>query len=122
MGDEKVNSHKDLIVWQKSMDLVVEVYKLTKSFPDDERFGLTSQMRRAVVSIPSNLAEGKKRSSRKDFGRFVNIAYSSGAELETQMEITKRLSFGKHEQIVLVNELLVEVMKMLNVFLYKLRT
>lgn len=75
------------------MDLVVEVYKITEGFPKTEIYGIISQMRRCSVSIPSNIAEGRRRSSEKDFKNFLIIAYSSGAELETQIEISKRLSF-----------------------------
>ena len=75
--------YKDLVVWQKAMALVEEVYILTKEFPKEELYGLVSQMRRAVVSIVSNIAEGSRRGSRKDFRQFIIIAYSSGAELET---------------------------------------
>uniref|UniRef100_A0A7C4R546 Four helix bundle protein n=1 Tax=candidate division CPR3 bacterium TaxID=2268181 RepID=A0A7C4R546_UNCC3 len=88
-----MNSYKDLIVWRKAMDLVVEVYKITEGFPKTEIYGIISQMRRCSVSIPSNIAEGRRRSSEKDFKNFLIIAYSSGAELETQIEISKRLSF-----------------------------
>ena len=93
MENTKVNSYKDLIVWRKAMDLVVEVYKITEGFPKTEIYGIISQMRRCSVSIPSNIAEGRRRSSEKDFKNFLIIAYSSGAELETQIEISKRLSF-----------------------------
>jgi len=93
LENTKVNSYKDLIVWRKAMDLVVEVYKITEGFPKTEIYGIISQMRRCSVSIPSNIAEGRRRSSEKDFKNFLIIAYSSGAELETQIEISKRLSF-----------------------------
>ena len=77
------SSYQDLIVWQKSMDLVFEVYKLTSNFPKEEVYGLISQMRRCAVSIPSNIAEGSRRSSRKDYCNFVYTSYGLGAELET---------------------------------------
>ena len=80
-----IHSYKNLLVWQRSMDLVVAIYGLTKKFPKEEIYGLTSQMRRASVSIPSNIAEGRFRGTRKDYLQFLRIAYSSGAELETQM-------------------------------------
>lgn len=94
----KIESYENLIVWQKSMDLVTAIYELTRQFPKEEVFGLTSQMRRAAVSIPSNIAEGSRRGSRKDFRNFLLIAYGSGAELETQIKIAKRLSYveGKY--------------------------
>src|SRR3989344_5154634 len=90
-------SHRDLIVWQKSMKLVSLVYTFSKEFPADERYGLTSQMRRAAVSVPSNIAEGRSRSSRKDFAQFLHISLGSVAELETQIEIAKNLSFGHNQ-------------------------
>ena len=86
-----VESHKDLDVWKRSMDLVTEVYKLTQKWPVEEKFGLTSQLRRAVVSIPSNIAEGAARGSTADFSRFLNIAQGSLAEVETQLEIARRV-------------------------------
>lgn len=109
-----VHSYKDLIVWQKSMELVVAVYELTECYPKSELYGLISQIRRAAVSIPSNIAEGRRRHTRKDYAHFLNLAYSSGAELETQLEITRRLSFGKKLDFNKVDALLEEVMRMLN--------
>ena len=106
--------YKDLIVWQKAIELVIAIYSVTKTFPQSEQYGLTSQMRRCAVSIPSNIAEGSKRSSRKDYKHFLHIAYGSGAELETQLEITKRLSFGAQDDYNRIDELLEEVMRMLN--------
>lgn len=114
MEQTKIQSYRDLIVWQRAMDLVVALYELTKKFPKTEVYGLTAQMRRSVVSIPSNIAEGRMRGSRKDFRQFLIVAYSSGAELETQIEIAKRLPFGKNLDYSRVDGLLVEVMKMLN--------
>ena len=123
MNDEnKINSYKDLIVWQKSMDLVVEIYKLTEYFPKSEIYGLTSQMRRCTISIPSNIAEGRRRGSKKDYRHFLIIAYGSGAELETQLEITKRLPFSKNIDFVKADGLLNEVMRMLNKMLSMLAT
>ncbi len=117
-----IYSYKDLIVWQKSMDLVIEIYKLTDQFPRSEIYGLTSQMRRCAVSIPSNIAEGRRRGSQKNFCHFLIIAYGSGAELETQIEIAKRLPFGKNLDYSKVDQLLLEVMKMLNKMLSTLRS
>ncbi len=71
MGETKINSYRDLIVWQKAMDLVIAVYALTDNFPKTETYGLTSQIRRAAISIPSNIAEGRRRSSRQDFRHFL---------------------------------------------------
>jgi len=87
----EIRSFKDLIVWQKSMDLSIEIYRLTKKFPQAEQFGLVSQMRRCVVSIPSNIAEGKRRSTRKDFLQFLRIADGSASELETQLILASKL-------------------------------
>lgn len=112
--ENKIYSHKDLIVRQKAMGLVVAVYNLTNKFPKEEIYGLTSQMKRASVSIPSNIAEGKKRGTRKDYRQFILVAYGSGAELETQIEIAKILPFGKNLNYDTINKSLEEVMKMLN--------
>lgn len=111
---KEVKSYKDLVVWQKSMDLVVQIYTLTEAFPSHERFGLTSQIRRCAVSIPSNIAEGSRRSSSGDYSRFVHMAYGSGAELETQLELAYRLRYISKEQLMPLTNLLTEIMKMLN--------
>jgi four helix bundle protein len=87
-----MHSFKNLIIWKESMRLTIEVYRATASFPSDEKYGLTSQIRRAAVSIPSNIAEGSSRSSDKDFSRFLSISRGSAFELETQMIITKELN------------------------------
>ncbi len=116
-----IESYGNLIVWQKAMDLVVLVYKLTGNFPKEEIYGLTSQMCRASVSIPSNIAEGSRRSSRKDFRNFLLTAYGSGAELETQIEIAKRLKFGKAEDYQKIENLLSEIMRMLNKLTHELK-
>lgn len=121
MNKPVINSYKDLIVWQKAMDLVVEIYRLTEFFPKSEMYGLCSQMRRCSVSIPSNIAEGRKRSGRKDYRHFLTIAYGSGAELETQIEIVKRLPFGN---VIVFNQsdsLLNEIMRMLNAMIARLK-
>lgn len=88
-----MKDHKDLIVWQKSMELTRIIYTLTKRFPQGEIFGLTNQIRRAVVSIPSNIAEGFGRNSDKQFIHFLKIAKGSAAELETQLLISRDLSY-----------------------------
>ena len=109
-----IHSYKELTVWQRSIELVVALYKLTEGFPKEEIYGLTAQMRRSAISIPSNIAEGRFRSTRKDFLNFINIAYASGAELETQVEIAKRLPKTKNLEYSKVDVLLNEVMRMLN--------
>ncbi|MEK9134962.1 MAG: four helix bundle protein [Patescibacteria group bacterium] len=110
----KLNSYKDLIVWQKSIDLVAEIYNLTEKFPKSETYGLASQMQRAAVAIPSNIAEGQKRNYSKEFLQFLYISYSSGAELETQLEICKRLPKLSNLEYSKADQLLNEIMKMLN--------
>jgi four helix bundle protein len=107
-------NYKNLIVWQKSIELVIAVYELTEKYPKSELYGLTSQSRRCSVSIPSNIAEGRRRSGDKEFYHFLSIAFGSGAELETQIEIAKRLPFGKGLDFKKCDDLLEEVMKMLN--------
>lgn len=94
-----MKTHKDLLVWKKSIELVTEVYELTKSFPEEEKFGLINQLRRAAVSIPSNIAEGAARNSKKEFVRFLSIALGSSAELQTQLLISKNLGYlsGQNE-------------------------
>ena len=109
-----IHTYKDLIVWQKAMDLVVSVYILTEKFPREELYGLISQMRRSAVSIPSNIAEGRLRGYRKEYRQFLRNAYGSGGELETQIEISKRLPKMKDLDFQKVDNLLEEVMKMLN--------
>lgn len=109
-----IKSYKDLVVWQKSVELVVAVYELTENYPKSELYGLTIQMRRSAVSIPSNIAEGRRRGTRKDFRHFLTNAFGSGGELETQSEISKRLPFGKNLDFSKVDALLNEVMRMLN--------
>lgn len=109
-----MNSFKDLEVWKRSIELVKVIYKLTEDFPDTEKFGLVSQMRRCSVSIPSNVAEGRRRGSKSDFKRFVQIAYGSGGELETQLIITRELELGDKSLQQQALDLLDEVMRMLN--------
>ena len=84
-------THKDLVVWQMSMDITVDIYYITRNFPKYEEYGLTSQMRRSAVSIPSNIAEGYGRGSRKELKHFLEVSSGSAAELETQLLICKRV-------------------------------
>lgn len=119
-NNSKIGSHKDLIVWQKSMDLVVEIHKITENFPKSELYGLISQMRRCAVSVPSNIAEGRRRGTRKDFRQFLLMAFGSRAELETQIEISKKLKFGKVDDYKKADGLLDEVMRILNKMTNKL--
>ena len=115
-----INDYKKLKVWEKAVVLVSEIYSVTKNFPNDERFGLTSQIRRAAVSIPSNIAEGKLRGGDVEFRRFLLIAFGSGGELETQIEIALKLGFINNSDYEKINSTLSEVMKMLNVLITKL--
>jgi len=92
-------SYRDLKVWQSSIDLTVNIYQITAAFPSSEVYGLSAQMRRAAVSIASNIAEGWGRRSRKDYGRFVLIALGSTDELRTQLFIAGRLGFGEASQL-----------------------
>ena len=117
----EIHTYRDLIVWQRAIELVTEVYQLTEIFPKEEIYGITSQMRRAAVSIPSNIAEGRVRGTRKDFTHFLIISYGSGAELETQIEIAKRLPKTKGLDYFKSDQLLGEIMKMLNSMIGKLR-
>lgn len=108
------NTYRDLKVWQRSIDLAECIYRLTAGFPASEVYGLSSQMRRAAVSVASNVAEGWGRRSRKEYSRFVLIARGSNDELQTQLVIAERLGFGKVEQFGEVNALSEEIGKMLN--------
>ncbi len=111
-----MKSHQDLTVYQKSMDLVVNIYRITKNFPSEEKFGITSQIRRSAVSIPSNIAEGAARQSKKDFSRFLYISLGSLAELETQLEISARLEFlpeikNIQEELIYIRRMLLKLIK-----------
>lgn len=103
--EHAIRSFRDLRVWQKGIGLVKEVYKITQDFPSVEMYGLSSQMRRASVSIPSNIAEGFRRRFSREQKQFLNIALGSCAELETQIVIAKELSFldGNKEQVLMQN-------------------
>ena len=107
-------SYKDLVAWQKSMDLVTATYRATAGFPRDELFGLTSQLRRAAVSIPSNIAEGQGRLSEKEFRYFLGQARGSLMEVETQMQIAQSLGYLQREQTVLLLQSCAEVGRILN--------
>lgn len=116
-----MKSYKELVVWQKSMELVVLVYNITNTFPNGERFGLVSQMRRSAVSIPSNIAEGYGRKSKKENAYFVNVAYGSATELDTQVIISHRLKFIKQSEMSSVGSTLSQVQKMLYSYRRSLR-
>jgi len=109
----EIHSYKDLIVWQRSIQLALEVYKITEKYPRSELYGLTSQMRRSSVSISSNIAEGRSRVSKKQFAQFLIISHGSASELETQIEISKNLTFSKELDFSNIINLLKEVKAML---------
>lgn len=111
-------SFKELIVWQKSMQLAEMVYSICNELPREEMWGLCSQLKRSAVSIPSNIAEGSKRGSRKDYAQFLKMAYGSSAELETQLLLTSKLFQVKDISKSL--ELIIEVQKMLSTIIKKL--
>lgn len=109
-----LRSYQDLTVWQKAFQLALEVYKVTKKFPHAELYGLTSQMRKAAFAIPSNIAEGYARRSLAEYLQFLRIAFASGAELETQLLIARKVELMSEEDFQPLNSLLTEVLKMLN--------
>jgi four helix bundle protein len=107
---------KDLEIWKKSRYFCSKIYKVTLSFPNDEKFGLTNQLRRASVSIPSNIAEGSSRQSNKDFARFLEIAIGSAYEVETQILISSDLGFITPEDLIELSNMLDEIIKMTSRF------
>ena len=109
----QIRDYKDLVVWQKGMQLAKEVYQLTQSFPAEEKFGLVSQMRRAVVSVPSNVAEGQARNTTGEFVQFVSHAEGSLAELDTQIRLSIELGFCREATVKSIQELIIEEQKML---------
>jgi len=111
-GTMRARSYRDLVVWQKSMILAKVVYRLTASWPSDERFGLISQARRSAVSIPANLAEGQGRIGTKEFARFVAIAHGSLCELETELLLAEQLGFSEASQFAECKALMEEIGRM----------
>ena len=118
-GKGAARSFRDLIVWQRSIQLAASVYRLTGVFPKEEMYGLTSQIRRSAVSVPSNIAEGQGRLSTGEFRQFPGIARGSNFELQTQLEIARTLKFGNSEQINEAEGLSHEVGKMIHTILEK---
>jgi four helix bundle protein len=116
-----MKTYRDLIVWQKSMDLVLKVYKLASLFPDEEKYNLTSQIKRCAVSVPSNISEGYGRSSSGDYIRFLKIASGSLYEFQTQLEICFRLEFVGEISYREVNSLSIEIEKMLSSLISKIK-
>lgn len=113
-----MHGYRDLIVWQKSMEMVTAIYAVTEAFPKQETYGLSSQIKRAAVSVPSNIAEGYRRRGKKEREQFYFIALGSAAEVETQLELAKRLHFVTNSSAQVSEGLLDEISKIL----YKLTT
>ena len=116
-----MHRYKELKFWQLSRTFCKDIYIITKSFPDDERFGLISQLRRASVSIPSNIAEGASRSSNKDFARFLTISLGSCYEIETQLLISFDLGFITKNQLETLLNTLNQIIKMMSKFISTLK-
>lgn len=112
-----VNTHRDLQIWQKSMKLVTIIYEVTSHYPDSEKFGLSSQIRRAAVSVPANIAEGFGRKSSGDFRRFLNISMGSLFELQTELEISKNLNLINDYKFKEVYEFTREIERMMSSFI-----
>lgn len=112
-----VKTHRDLQIWQKSMDLVTNVYKEVENFPDYEKFGLTSQIRRSSVSIPANIAEGFGRRSKKEFRRFLNISMGSLFEIQTELEVSYNLKYLEKETFEKLYEDTREIERMISSFI-----
>lgn len=112
--------HKDLIVWQKAILLTQVIYSLTKQFPRDEVFGLTNQIRQAVISVPSNIAEGFNRGSDKEFIYFLKVAKGSAAEVETQLIISKKLNYINDDDVKPALDLYNEIVRMLGTLIIKI--
>lgn len=115
-----LKSYKDLIVWKKAYDLTLEVYRITKGFPADERYGLTSQLRRAAVSVPSNIAEGYGRRTTPDYVRALYIAYGSICEVETQVMLARDLHYVKAADMKSLEDHIAEVERMLKALIRSL--
>jgi four helix bundle protein len=114
--------HKNLDVWKISMELVQQIYKVTAAFPKHEIYGMTSQIRRAAVSVPSNISEGAARQTKKELANFLHIAQGSLSELDTQLDISLNLGYLALEDRNRIDELLVRVDKMLTAFIRSQKT
>jgi four helix bundle protein len=115
-------SFRDLAVWQRAIELTLQVYKLTSSFPDSERFGLTNQLRRAAVSVASNIAEGYGRATKGEYVQFLGHARGSNSEVETQLVIARALAFGSKEFLASAEGLCNEVRRMLGAMMKSLKS
>jgi four helix bundle protein len=121
-SQQPIRDYKDLHVWQKGMQLAKEIYLLTGKFPSEEKFGLVSQMRRAAVSIPSNIAEGQARNTSGEFVQFISHAEGSAAEVDTQLRLSIELGYYSTNDLEAVFRLLTDVQKMLKRLRYSLTT
>jgi len=121
METSKIKSYRELLIWQKSIQVVTNIYKLTRDFPKEELFGITSKIRRCAISIPSNIAEGFGRNSQGDFKRFLNISLGSTYELQTQIEISQNLEYLNTENYKYLMESCVELEKMMNSLVSKIK-
>lgn len=113
--------YRRLLIWQRSMKFVTTLYDSTKNFPSHELYGLTSQIRRAAISIPSNIAEGSRKGSPKEFKRFLSIAFGSGAEVETQLDIALNLNYLEDKIYKTLITEITEIQKMINSLISKLK-
>ncbi|MBI1955887.1 MAG: four helix bundle protein [Acidobacteria bacterium] len=120
--EQKASDYKDLVVWQKGITLVKQIYELTQTFPAEEKYGLASQMRRAAVSIPSNIAEGQARHTTGEFIQFLSHAEGSIAELDTQLIIAIDLGYCENGKVENILQLILQLRKMLNALRRKLVT
>lgn len=109
-----MNNFKELKIWQEAIEVAVEIYKLTKSFPEDEKFGLVSQMKRSVISISSNIAEGAGRNNKKEFKQFLGIALASACELESQLIVSCKLELINEKELIKQTEKLHYIQNMTN--------
>lgn len=119
VGVEEIRSYRDLVVWQKGLELTKAIYQLTTKLPENEKFGLVSQVRRAAVSIPSNIAEGRERGTRKDYAQFLRIALGSTAELDTQLLLIESVypeidTTSAQAEITHIRKMLYALIKKLN--------
>ncbi|CAM4041270.1 four helix bundle protein [Flavobacterium antarcticum] len=117
-----MHNYKELEIWKASLTICTPIYRLTKTFPDDEKFGLISQIRRAAVSVPSNIAEGSSRNSDKDFVRFLEYSLGSCREIETQILIAQDLEYASPDTVAVLLKEIYRIMVMINNFIKKLRS
>src|SRR5438045_3969469 len=112
-----MKNYKELIIWQKGIEIVKRIYILTKQFPNEEKFGIVSQITRAAISIPANIAEDSSRNSDKDYARFLQLSLGSAFEVQTYLTIAKEMNWSKSEGIIEIELLLEEEIKMIHRFI-----